>query len=64
MLGWTGQQVSPNAPCDPCGRRLDGVPDKMGVAGGRLNLGVPQEPAEHREAFGDGRGAGRKEWRM
>ena len=33
------QQVSANAPSDPCGRRLDGISCEVGVAGGRLGLG-------------------------
>ena len=45
------QQVSANAPSDPCGRRLDGIPCEVGVAGGRLDLGMPQELADHGEAF-------------
>ena len=46
-LGWLGQQVSANAPSDPCGRRLDGIPREVGIAGGRLDLGMPEELADH-----------------
>ena len=35
------QQIPPNAPSDPCGRRLDGISCEVGVAGGRLDLGTP-----------------------
>ena len=53
-------QVSADAPRDSCGSILDRVPRKVGVARGRLHLGVTQEPADHREALAEGQGAGRK----
>ena len=39
-------QVTADAPSDPCGRRLDGILREVGVARGRLHLGMPQELAE------------------
>ena len=53
-------QVTADVSSDPRGRRLDGIPREVGIAGGRLHLGVAQELPDHGKAFAESQGTGGK----
>ena len=53
-------QVAPNAACDSRSGCQNRVPGEMGVARGRLNLGVAQGLTDHRQAFAERQRTGRE----
>ena len=50
----SGSQALADAPGDPRRGGLDGIPGKVGISGRRLNLGVTEQLADHREALAQG----------
>ena len=47
-------EIPADAPGDPRGGVLDGIPRQVRVAGGRLHLGMAQQLPDHREALAQG----------
>ena len=49
-------QIAVNAVADTSGGRLDGIAGEVGVAGRRLNLGMTEQLADHRQPLAEGQG--------
>ena len=54
---WLFHQVTADASSDPRRGGLDGIAGEMGIAGGRLDLGVSQELADHCQALTESQSA-------
>ena len=53
-------QIPTNASSDPCRGGLNRILREVGIAGGRLHLGVAQELPDHGKAFAESQGPGRE----
>ena len=54
------QEVGAEAACDAAGGVADRIAGEVGVAGGGLDLGVAEQPADHGQALAQRQGARRE----